>query len=194
MAETLGPQSELSAVNSMLLAIGEQSIASLTGTLPPDATTILTILRDSSRDLQEEGWHFNTDYDVTIAIDGSGFIQLPTDALRVDNEGQIDTAWRDGRLYDRDDLTYVFTEALDCTVVRHLAFDDIPPAARRYVTLLATIKVLRIFPYGNEGLMRLAQLDQREAKAAFMQAEMDQGGYNALTGSLTTSAILRRGT
>ena len=194
MAETLGPQTELSAVNELLLAIGEQVIASLAGTLPPDANTALVLLRSTSRDLQEEGWQFNSDTEITIGIDGDGYIQLPSDALRVDNEGAINTAWRDGRLYDLDDNTFVFTEALECSIVRHFAFADLPPVARRYVVLLTLEKLMAIFPASDPQMAaRTMQIAVGRAKAAFLEAEIENGDYNALSGSLHVSSILRRG-
>ena len=62
---------ELEAVNVMLAAIGEAPINSLTGTLPVDARIAQTTLNETNKDVQSEGWHFNTEIDVVLTRDAS---------------------------------------------------------------------------------------------------------------------------
>ena len=62
---------QLEAVNSMLGHIGEAPVDSIAtpSSLPISASTALTILDEVSREVQSDGWHFNTEYDVTLSPD-----------------------------------------------------------------------------------------------------------------------------
>ena len=75
---------ELEAVNIMLAAIAEAPINSLTGLLPVDAVTAQSTLTEFNKEVQSEGWSFNTETDVTLTRDGSNQISLPSNVLRVD--------------------------------------------------------------------------------------------------------------
>ena len=62
---------ELESINIMLAAIGEAPINSLTGTLPVDARLAQSTLTEVSKEVQSEGWSFNTEIDVTLTRDVS---------------------------------------------------------------------------------------------------------------------------
>ena len=67
----LTPQTELEAVNALLTSIEESPVSSLTTTTTTDVNLAKTKLSEINRRVQKEGWHFNTDYDVTLSLDGS---------------------------------------------------------------------------------------------------------------------------
>ena len=50
----------------MLSTIGESPINTLTGTLPVDATLAINILDEVNREVQAQGWKFNSSYKVTL--------------------------------------------------------------------------------------------------------------------------------
>lgn len=60
---------ELEAVNAMLASIGEAPITTLDGATQSDVQTALNILRDTTREVQTEGWRFNTEFGFEIAPD-----------------------------------------------------------------------------------------------------------------------------
>ena len=76
--------SELQAVNTILSAIGEAPINSLTGTLPIDATQAKNILVEISREVQAAGWHYNSFYKFTLSRDTDNKIPLAENIMRVD--------------------------------------------------------------------------------------------------------------
>jgi hypothetical protein len=125
MAEVIGPMTALDAVNEILGSIGEAPIESIADedALGADSLTALRYLYAKSRDLQEEGYYFNTENTVTITRDGNDKLPMPADALRVDSEGSINVVQRGGFLWNVDDNTFVFEDDMDCTVIRHLAWD-----------------------------------------------------------------------
>lgn len=64
--EPLTPTTELEAVNTMLGAIGEAPVSSIESPENPDVQIALSILRDTTRSVQTEGWQFNTEFGLEI--------------------------------------------------------------------------------------------------------------------------------
>ena len=58
---TIDLDTELSAVNSILGAIGQSPVTSLNFE-NPEVSFIYNILNEVNKDVQNEGWHFNTEY------------------------------------------------------------------------------------------------------------------------------------
>ena len=81
---TVAATTELQAINIMMAAIGETPINTLTGTLPADIVMAQSTLTEVNKDVQSEGWSFNTEIDVTLTRDGSDHIARSADIFRVD--------------------------------------------------------------------------------------------------------------
>lgn len=62
---------ELEAVNSMLAAIGEAPVSTLTGATQADVQMAINILRDVTREVQSWGWRFNTEFGMEILPGGT---------------------------------------------------------------------------------------------------------------------------
>ena len=65
---TIDTDTELSAVNSILGAIGQSPQTTLNFD-NPEVSLIFNLLRDANVDTQAEGWHFNTERHVKYAPD-----------------------------------------------------------------------------------------------------------------------------
>ena len=184
---------ELESVNIMLAAIGEAPINSLTGTLPVDARLAQSTLTEVNKDVQSEGWSFNTEIDVTLTRDSvKKQIALPTDVLRVDpnihQHTTIDAIQRGQRLYDRLNNKFEFDEDLICTVVYLRTFDEIPEPARRYIT----IRSARIFVdrlVSDDGLRTYTQQDEVRARAILMETDLANGDHNVLRGDPSLTSV-----
>ena len=184
---------ELESVNIMLAAIGEAPINSLTGTLPVDARLAQSTLTEVNKEVQSEGWSFNTEIDVTLTRDSvNKQIALPTDVLRVDpnihQHTTIDAIQRGLRLYDRLNNKFEFDEDLICTVVYLRTFDEIPEPARRYIT----IKAARIFVdrlVSDDGLRTYTQQDEVRARAILMETDLANGDHNVLRGDPSLTSV-----
>tara|TARA_B100001094_G_scaffold23284_1_gene19708 strand:+ start:4513 stop:5112 length:600 start_codon:yes stop_codon:yes gene_type:complete len=160
---------QLEAVNTMLGYIGEAPVNSISNTqeLPVSAALAVTVLAETSREVQSEGWHFNTEKKITLTeSDVDGKITLDEDVLQVDHEGtdDLDLVQRGRSLYNRKDNTEVFTSSVEVTVVRLLDFDKLPEQARRYITLKAT-RSLQSRLVGSKELEALIIRDEFAAKA-----------------------------
>ena len=114
---TIDTETELSAVNSILGAIGQSPITSISdGSANPEVAFIYNLLRDSNVDVQSEGWHFNTEKHVAYEPDSTtGKIAIGTDILQMDvSEGwthrKYDVVKRGGFLYDKFDHTFDWSD------------------------------------------------------------------------------------
>ena len=61
--------SDLSAVNSILGAIGQAPVTTLNYE-NPELGLIMNLLKETTVDVQTEGWYFNTENDIPFAITG----------------------------------------------------------------------------------------------------------------------------
>ena len=66
---TIDIETELSAVNSILGAIGQSPVTVIAGNTNPEISFIYNLLRDANVDVQNEGWHFNTERHVNYSPD-----------------------------------------------------------------------------------------------------------------------------
>lgn len=196
MATVITPTTELEAINTILSVIGESPISSLADiSSVADAVTAQSILSEVSRQVQTKGWHFNTEKDFELTPDTfSKEITVPSNALRVDTSGdsrETDVVQRGTRLYDRIKHTFQFSASLKCEIVVLLPFDQLPQAARHYVT----IKAARIFQsrtVGSEALYQFTSLDERDALLDLKRNEGITGDYNILTSNPTVFRSLIR--
>ena len=189
---TVAAPTELQAINIMMAAIGETPINTLTGTLPADIVMAQSTLTEVNKDVQSEGWSFNTEIDVTLTRDGSNHINLPTDILRVDanihQHPTIDPIQRGLKLYDRQNNKFNFDEDLICTIVYLRKFDEIPEPARRYMT----IKAARVFVdrlVGDQGLRTYTEQDEIRARAILMETDYANADHNLLRGDPSLTNI-----
>ena len=176
---------ELECINIMLAAIGEAPINTLTGTLPVDAVTAQKTLAEINKDVQNEGWSFNQEFNVKLTRDGSNQIALGTDMLKVDanvfDHPTIDVIQRGLKMYDRKNNTFVFDTDLTCNVTYFRNFDEIPESARRYIN----IRAARVFVdrlVGDDGLRTYTAQDEARARANLMENDMDNADHNVLSG------------
>jgi hypothetical protein len=189
---TTAATTELESINIMLAAIGEAPVNSLTGTLPVDVKLAQSTLTEVNKEVQSEGWSFNTEIDVTLTRDGSNHVSLGTDVIRVDpnthDHTDIDAIQRGLKLYDRLNNKYEFTKDLICTVVYFRSFEEIPEPARRYIT----IKAARIFVdrlVSDDGLRTYTQQDEVRARAILMETDLSNADHNLLRGDPSLTSV-----
>jgi hypothetical protein len=186
---------ELDAVNVMLATIGESPINSLDAAAGVvDAVTARSILSEVSVQVQEEGWHFNTDFEFVLTPASDGFIYVPGNAIEVDTSTynrDYDVAIRGNRLYDRKGKTYTFTKDLKADLTILLEFNDLPQAARHYIT----VRSARIFQQrvvGSETLGNFTKEDEARALRSMRRYEARTADYNILTSNYSVMRVIDR--
>ena len=178
---TIDLDTELSAVNSILGAIGQSPLTTLNFD-NPEVAMVYNLLRDANVDTHAEGWHFNTEKHVKFAIDANGKIAIGNDILSMDlHENQAkrthDLVRRAGFLYDKIDHTDVFTDDLTLDVGRLYNFEDLPVIFRRYITYRAS-RVAATKLVANPQLVKLLAQQEALARAALMEYECNQGDHS----------------
>ena len=183
---------ELESINIMLAAIGEAPINSLTGTLPVDARLAQSTLTEVNKEVQSEGWSFNTEIDVVLSRDSSNNINLSNNVLVVDpnihQHPDVDAIQRGLKLYNRQKHVFTFDEDLTCTIVFLRDFDEIPEPARKYVI----IKAARVFVdrlVGDESLRTYTQQDEIRARAILMETDLSNADHNLLRGDPSLTSV-----
>lgn len=131
----LVPATELDAVNVLLMSIGQAPVNTLEVPGVKDVSFARLTLHNTSRQVQTRGWWFNRDLEVTLARDVSNEVPLAANILEVSGSYVGDQfVSRGGKLYDRVNQTFVFETAPVVNQTVFLAFEDLPQAARNYIT------------------------------------------------------------
>ena len=173
---------ELEAVNTMLVTIGEQPVSSLDNLAGlQDASIAKQILSNTSRAVQSKGWVFNLDLQVTYTPDANGEINLGSNVLRIDTTSKVrsttkDIVERGGKLYDRENNTSIFTDSIKVDRVIVLNFDDLPEAARRYIAARSA-RVFHDRVVGSGELHNFFREDEQVAWQELLEYESEVGDY-----------------
>jgi len=189
----LSTTTKLQAVNTMLSAIGEPPVNTLSSQRA-DSNIAEQILDEVSRDVQGYGWHFNTEHNVTLSPDTNGNIYVSENTVRVDVDPyrytELDIVLRGNRLYDRVSNSYVFSGSVAVERVVLLEFNEMPDAARNYIT----IRAARIFcdrMLGSEKHHVFNNQDEMMSLVRLRSYENDTADHNIFDEYSTLSAINR---
>ena len=181
---TIDLDTELSAVNSILGAIGQAPVTSINYD-NPEISFIYNLLRDANVDTQAEGWHFNTENHVKYSPDSvTGKIAIANDVLQLDvshgwTRREYDVVRRNGYLYDKIDHTDDFSdiESIDLDVIKLQNYEDLPIIFRRYITYRAS-RMAATQLVANPNLVKLIAQQEALSRAALMEYECNQGNHS----------------
>ena len=189
---TIDNDTELSAVNSILGSIGQSPVTTLNFT-NPETEFIYNILTEVSKDVQNEGWQFNLEENVTKTPPTSGSddnkILVGASEIRVNihshaNQAKLmDTVIRyDGanrRVYSLEDNKFdAFTESsYKADIVTLYLFEKIPNVFQRYITYRAAVRAATQL-IANPQLVQLLQLQEVTARANCLEYEGRQGDHS----------------
>ena len=187
---------ELDAVNIMLSTIGESPVSSLSAEQSTvDVALSRQILREVAIQVQETGWHFNTEikWQLSPTADTQEII-VPANCVQIDTSGpdvNVDVTMRGNRLYDKVNHTFSFTKALCVDMILLLDFTDIPQAARHYISIRAA-RVFQQRMVGSDTLGGFTLRDEALARAALKKLDSNTADYNILSGSWSVARVLTR--
>jgi hypothetical protein len=194
------PTTKLEAVNVMLSTLGEAPVNSLNSGLI-DAEMAEQILDNVNREVQAQGWNFNTETDYTIAVNTAGEIELPSNFVRVDlaksetkfRSSKNEYVQRGNRIYDTIKHTYAIGKALKLDAVVLLDFELIPEVARRYIAIRAS-RIFQERVLGSTNMSAQNRTDEQQTQLALIDMEGDSGDYNIFDDYGTYSVIDRTST
>ncbi len=187
MAIQISTDTELSAVNSILGSIGQSPITTLQASggidplANPEISIIVNILSETNKNVQAQGWHFNTEEGITVSPDSNGNFVVPADAIAYDvSDGQsdrfCDVVRRNGKIYDLVLKTDVFTSDMKFDKVTLLKFEDVPPAIQRYIIARASVRAATQI-VSNSDLVKLLQLEEAKTLATAHEYDCEQGDH-----------------
>ncbi len=149
----------------------------------PDVAIALNTLREVSREVQSEGWSFNTEFDYKITPDNNNEIKIAEDVLQMDlNQGypeniEKEAIFRGGKLYDKKKHSYTWTaEHVYVDIVWYFSWENIPaPIQAHIVARAAAIVSSRII--GDSNQYQILQQKELTTRSQAMEYECNQGDY-----------------
>lgn len=179
---------ELSAVNTILNAIGQSPVSSFDSN-NPELSLIHNILIEVSKDVQNEGWTFNTERHIKVSPNVNDKIvvsevatQLGVAAIsRIDihdglNDRLINTVIRDNggvlMVYDKLNHTFTFDNDKLVDVVFLVKFEHLPSVFQRYITLRAAGRAATQL-VANPQLVQLLSTQEMQARANCLDYDCD---------------------
>ena len=182
-----GVSTELDAVNSILMSVGETPVNTLTVQSPEVAIAQKT-LRQVCREIQAEGWSYNTENEYPIDTDTNNQVIVPNNVLQMDlnifqHGKDYDVVRRSDngvmKVYDKKGHTFTFENCskLYFDIVWMLDFEDLPQAFKDYVTIRAS-RVASNRMVNSQPSAKLLEADEALARASAIEYENRQADHN----------------
>jgi len=177
---------KIDAVNRMLRYIGELPIPSNTtiDELPEghEAVMALTILDETTRELQQERFWFNS-ATTTFLPNTDGYISIPFNVLSIrDARGSIKYLMSGNDVYDATNETKIFNDAISLKILIELDFDDLPDVFRTFV-VLQSAKHLHMYLNGDETTQKVLLQELQLQSIKLDRENLRQAGVNFLSGT-----------
>lgn len=183
-----GRTSLLDAVNICLENIGEQPVNSLDNQQIQDARVAERTILEVHKQEQVRGWSWNREYAYPFSKNALDEIRVPDTVIEFSpNSYQWNGRFqlRGQRVYDLLNRTFDIDDTITeitADVIFLLAWDDVPEAFNRFVTIRAA-RVFSDRTLGSEALFKYTAKDEADAQALLMQMENEQEQANILTGA-----------
>lgn len=156
---------KLDVVNDILAQMGEASLNAIDDDHPFVAVALRAINTASRKELGR-GWWFNTELVTLVPDPGTGFVYAPGDVLSIDPiDTQSGYVYRDRRLYDAQNETYVIAKSVPCKLVRDIPFEHLPSNAQ----LLVSYSAQKSFEVSIDADQLKAQMLEKDYKLAYTQ-------------------------
>ena len=181
---------ELEAVNVLLTTIGEAPVNTLSGNQVTDVTIAKQVLNEVSREVQSQGWHFNTEPKVKLSRNLGNEIAIPADTARIDSD-EYNVVIREGKLFDLDERKFTFESNIEADIVFYRDFEVLPDVAKKYITTRAA-RIYSDRMINSETMHRMLAKDEQSALIDLKEFEGDTGDYNMMD-SYSVARVLNRG-
>jgi hypothetical protein len=192
---------KLLAINTMLTTIGESQTNTLTGTLPWEVDLAVSILDETVRELCLSKYVFNFEKEISIIPDGSNRLLAASNYIQMEPADTGDTNEYVLRpitsgsttfmVYDITNKTSSFTSTKSFNVTYLLDYEELPEAAKRFVTIRAA-RVYADRLMASAEVRAFTQVDEIEAKAKLEEYAYGVDRNNMLIDSPDTYNFLNR--
>ena len=180
---------ELPAINQILSSIGQAPVTTLDQT-NPDVAIAYNALLEVNKEVQAEGWAFNTEYEIPITTNNDKQYEVASTILQIDlsstYKGDIDVIRKRDvsdskvKLYDRYNHTFaigtVANDTWDVDIIWHFDFIDAPIPIQNYIIAkAATIVAQRII--GDPALVQTLQQRETLSRSIALEYDCNQADY-----------------
>lgn len=174
---------ENEAINIVLSALGEPLLG-VTDTGEQEnykgifeAEQAYFLLEQVRKEVLAEGWNLNTDTGIIIAPDENGYITIEDVALKIDSTDGYNYIYRSGKLYDKDNLTFIFENSVDLDIVWDIEFNSLSFSLQRYIALRAA-RILSQRLDADLQNIQLLMKDEQDAYSKLKEEEFESGDYS----------------
>ena len=171
------------------MSVGESPVNTLTVQSPEVAIAQAT-LRQVCREVQAEGWKFNTETEYPITLDTNDQCIVPNNVLQIDinhfkHLNDYDVIRKDDngvtKLYDLIKHQFEFEntseDKLYCDIIWMIDFENIPQVFKDYITIRAS-RIASNRMVNNPQAAELIANDEALARALVLEYDTNQGDYN----------------
>lgn len=170
---------ELQAINQILSTTGDAPVSSVTSTYE-QAVVARRILLEISRQKQAKGYWFNEIDEQLIIQDSNGYVNLPSDVIRVDvprDSGYL--VQRGLRIFNKRTNSYVIGEDVYMNLVTELTWDLLPQSFRQVVVAYASLRYNAEY-FGSPELNQTIQNDIFAKELELQKEDIDNRDLNML--------------
>lgn len=186
------PLTELDAVNTLLVNMGEAPIETLSGDLPLDALVARQTLNEIITSVLTRGWAWNNEV-YTLSPDTNGNVVLPPNTIAVKAfYRNLYFTMREGKLYRiaQGNNGFHFTDPQTVVVTTLVPFEEMPVSARSYITARAS-RIFQARTLGDEMLLRNDSTEEQYAWSV-MRAEDNENRRRNLGSTKSMQLITNR--
>ena len=171
------------------MSVGESSVNTLT-VQSPEVTIAQSTLRQVCREVQAEGWKFNTENEYPITLDSNNHCLIPNNVLQIDlnhfkHLNDFDVVKRNDsgtmKLYDLIEHRYNFENTseskLYVDIIWMVDFEDIPQVFKDYITQRAS-RIAANRMVNDPQLSESMSVDESLSRALAVEYDTNQGDYN----------------
>ena len=171
------------------MSVGESSVNTLT-VQSPEVTIAQSTLRQVCREVQAEGWKFNTENEYPITLDSNNHCLVPDNVLQIDlnhfkHLNDFDVVKRNDsgttKLYDLIEHRYNFENTsegkLYVDIIWMIDFEDIPQVFKDYITTRAS-RIAANRMVNDATTAELMATDEALARSLAVEYDTNQGDYN----------------
>lgn len=137
------PLTLLEAINQLLAECGLFPVSGiLPGSLTQDASSAKRALDLAALKVLQDGYEFNTTDDFEVSVDVNGECMLPANTMQFTPNRRylsygMELVTRGNRLYNKRGGSFNIGQAISGRLVEALEFEELPQAARWYITARA---------------------------------------------------------
>ena len=176
-------QTEIDAVNFILGAIGQAPVTTLEAT-NPDVADAYDVLINTSKEVQSEGWTYNTEYHYELVPDSvTKHIAVPSTMIYADiskddtANRESESVVRDGKLYDRANHTYQWERNVNADIVWLFDLDEVPIPVLEFIkNKAAAITSMQLI--GDDGQYQKILQRETYSRAQLLEYECNQGDHS----------------